>query len=122
MSTRTRSSGSTSDGRLPATVRMTWLRRPVSVASRDATQRVALPQAPASAPSGLRMRMKASALEPNGGGSMVMNWSQPMPVRRSASAAARAGVKPNVPVRSSNTTKSLPQPCIFQKCARMLGI
>ena len=36
-------------------------RRPVSAASSPATQRVALPQAPASAPSGLRMRMKASA-------------------------------------------------------------
>ena len=36
-------------------------RRPVSRASRSATQRVALPQAPASLPSGLRMRMKASA-------------------------------------------------------------
>ena len=35
---------------------------PVSRASRSTTQRVALPQAPASAPSGLRMRMKASAL------------------------------------------------------------
>ena len=35
--------------------------------------------------------MKASALEPGGGGSMTMNWSQPTPVRRSAIAAARAG-------------------------------
>ena len=55
-----------------------------------ATQRVALPQAPASAPSGLRMRMKASALESSGGGSMTMNWSQPTPVRRSAIAARAA--------------------------------
>ena len=39
-------------------------RRPVSRSQQAATQRVALPQAPASPPSGLRMRMKASALEP----------------------------------------------------------
>ena len=95
----------------------TWMRRPVSRASRSTTQRVALPQAPASAPSGLRMRMKASALELGGGGSMAMNWSQPMPVRRSAIAAARRGVRPSGPARSSNTTKSLPQPCILRKRA-----
>ena len=65
--------------------------RPVSRASRSATQRVALPQAPASPPSGLRMRMKASASEPAGAGSIAMNWSQPTPVRRSAIAAARRG-------------------------------
>ena len=34
---------------------------------------------PASAPSGLRMRMKASAVEPSGAGSMAMNWSHPTP-------------------------------------------
>ena len=28
---------------------------------------------------------------------MTMNWSQPMPVRRSAMAAARAGVRPSAP-------------------------
>ena len=117
MSTRTRPSGSASEGRLPATVRITWLRRPVSRASRSTTQRVALPQAPASAPSGLRMRMKASALEFGGGGSMAMNWSQPTPVRRSAIAAARRPVRPSEPARSSNTTKSLPQPCILRKRA-----
>ena len=48
--------------------------------SRSATQRVALPQAPASPPSGLRMRMKASALD----------W--PAPARwRSADRSPRPG-------------------------------
>ena len=65
---RPRPSGSASVGRSPAMVSHHHLARPVSAASRQATQRVALPQAPTSAPSGLRMRMKASA--PSRPGSM----------------------------------------------------
>ena len=53
--------------------------------SRAATQRVALPHAATSPPSALRMRMKASA-KPLTGFSMTISWSQPTPVRRSASA------------------------------------
>ncbi len=59
--------------------------------------------------------MKTSAALPGKGGSMTMNWSQPMPVRRSAIAAARAAVSPSGAARSSSTTKSLPQPCILMK-------
>src|SRR5690242_6362872 len=62
------------------------------------------------------MRMKASASALAGGGSITMSWSQPTPVRRSAMAAARVGVMPSRPRRSSSTTKSLPQPCIFRNC------
>ena len=50
---------------------------------------------------------------------MLMNWSQPMPRRRSARAAMRAGVKPKRPCRSSNTTKSFPHPCIFTNGANI---
>ena len=61
-----RPSASTSAGRVPATV----CNRPGVCAGlarqQPATQRVALPQAPASEPSGLRMRMKASASRPGG--------------------------------------------------------
>jgi hypothetical protein len=47
---------------------------------------------------------------------MMINWSQPMPRRRSA----RAGVMPSGAARASSTTKSLPQPCIFTKLAIMV--
>ena len=43
-------------------------------------QRVALPQAPTSDPSALKMRMKTSAFCD---GSMTITWSQPTPVERS---------------------------------------
>ena len=66
----------------------------------------------ANAHEGGRIRARAA-------GSMMMSWSQPMPVRRSARAAARDGVRPSGAARSSNTTKSLPQPCILTKGASM---
>ena len=59
---------------------------------------------------------------PAGGGCSVMSWSQPIPVRRSASAAhlvgrsGRAGA-----ARSSSTTKSLPAPCILRNGMGMSG-
>ncbi len=118
MSTRT-SPPQTSLGRSPATVRIVCSLRPFSSASSIATHRVALPHAPASPPSGLRMRMKASAPLPGAAASMEINWSQPMPRRRSAMAAARAGVRPNCSRRSSSTTKSLPQPCILTNATSM---
>ena len=62
-------------------------RSPVSRRTSQATQRVALPQASASLPSGLRMRMKSCAAGLRGGSSTI-SWSQPMPVWRSAKARA----------------------------------
>src|SRR5690606_23444806 len=44
---------------------------------------------------------------------MVRIWSQPTPVRRSASARHSAGDGGGPPSRRSSTTKSLPAPCIL---------
>ena len=54
-------SGLTDARNRPARVSIATFRRPVSAASRDATQRVALPQAETSEPSALMMRMNAFA-------------------------------------------------------------
>ena len=61
--------------------------------SSQATQRVALPQASASLPSGLRMRISSRAAGWRGGSSTI-SWSQPMPVCRSANARAARGDRP----------------------------
>ena len=87
---------------------------PVSWPISQATQRVALPQASASLPSALRMRMKARAAGCRAG-SITISWSQPMPVRRSASARAAAASIAIGSRRASSTTKSLPSPCILRK-------
>ena len=66
---------------------MTTRSLPACAISNAATQRIPLPQAATSPPSALRMRMNASA-PPLIGGSITSNWSQPIPVRRSAMARA----------------------------------
>jgi hypothetical protein len=53
MSTATRPSASRSAGNSPAIVSMVIARPPLSAISKSATQRVPLPQAPASLPSAL---------------------------------------------------------------------
>src|SRR5437879_8097283 len=63
--------------------------------------------------------MLASACAPPG--RMIATVSQPTPKWRSATAFARAGVRLMAPSRASNTTKSLPRPCIFTK-AVMQGV
>jgi hypothetical protein len=98
----------------PAWVSTVQRSRPVSAMIREATQRVAFPQASTSPPSALRMRMKTSAA-PFVGGSMVISWSQPTPTRRSATARAAAASRTKGSARASTTTKSLPRPCIFVK-------
>jgi hypothetical protein len=45
---------------------------------------------------------------------MISIWSKPTPVRRSAIAAARAGLIGRAAGRASSTTKSLPPKCIFR--------
>ena len=75
-----------------------------------ATQRVALPHAPASPPSAFQMRILTSAAPE---GSSRISWSQPTPRFRSAIARARAPVISTGPKRPSITTKSLPSPCIL---------
>src|SRR5579859_5295092 len=75
-----------------------------------ATQRVALPQASTSPPSALKIRIFAVATSE---GSIRISWSQPMPVWRSAMARARAADIATARSRASNTTKSLPSPCIL---------
>jgi hypothetical protein len=87
---------------------------PVAAPTISATQRVALPQAPAAEPSGLKMRMNTSAPVASGASSTI-SWSQPIPVRRSASALIRAAVSGSLAGRPSSTTKSLPAPCILKK-------
>jgi hypothetical protein len=57
------------------------------------------------------MRMRASAVSL---GSRRMSWSQPIPVRRSASARAFASSISSGASRASKMTKSLPRPCIFR--------
>jgi hypothetical protein len=88
-------------------------------ASRRPIARVALPQAPTSLPSGLKMRIFTSA---RSDGSSTINWSQPMPVFRSASALARAADIASGSTRASITTKSLPRPCILRKGMRIGAI
>src|SRR5689334_4054567 len=86
---------------------------PLSSPSSAATHLVALPQAPPSDPSGLRMRIKVAALDPGGAGYIRVSWQQPLACRGSASAEARVGVMQSGAPRQSSTTESLPHPCIL---------
>src|SRR5580700_3705941 len=113
ISTVTRPSDITSASSSPAIVWMRTCGSPVSSATSLAMHRLALPQASASLPSALRMRMKACAARWLGG-SIRISWSQPMPVRRSASARATAASMASSCRRRSSTTKSLPSPCILR--------
>ncbi len=76
------------------------------------TQRVALPQLSTSPPSAFQIRILRSAMSE---GSSRITWSQPMPVRRSAIARARAASIATAVSRPSRITKSLPSPCILMK-------
>src|SRR5690606_27328853 len=53
---------------------------------------------------------------------MVRIWSQPTPVRRSASALHSPGAGAGAPSRRSSTTKSLPAPCILLKRSGCVGM
>ena len=75
-----------------------------------ATQRVPLPHAPASLPSALKKRSRASA---SSSSSINRSWSNPTPRCRSPMRRSTAGVSGIDARRPSRTTKSLPQPCIF---------
>ena len=118
MSTRTRPSGSASAGRLPAMVRITWTRRPVSRVEQigDAARGIA-------AGAGLDAVGVADAHEGIGVGAGRRRFDDDELVAAHAGApvsdrrGARRGVRPSGPARSSNTTKSLPQPCILRKRA-----
>ena len=101
---------------VPAAVSRTARSRPLSAISRRAAQRAPLPHAAAAPPSALNTRMKASA---RAEGSSTMTWSQPIPVRRSATARASSGASATGAARPSNTAKSLPSPCILTKRRRM---
>ena len=113
ISTAIRPSGRASASSSPAMVSIRTRGSPVSRPSRSATQRVALPQASASLPSALWMRIRTWASGWRGGSSRI-TWSQPMPVRRSASARAAAASTAIAVRRPSSTTKSLPSPCILR--------
>ena len=79
----------------------------------SATARAALPQASTSLPSELKIRIRKACCAL---GSSSTSWSKPMPVRRSPSARATAGViAGSGAARASSTTKSLPSPCILMK-------
>jgi hypothetical protein len=104
----------------PAAVSMATRSLPRSRISSWATQREALPQASTSPPSALRICMAASVL-PFFGGSITMNWSQPTPVLRSATARAWASLSASGCARASMTTKSLPSPCILVKVRPLMA-
>jgi hypothetical protein len=99
---------------------MAWLEF-FSAITLAATQRVALPQAPASPPSGLWMRMKTSATFCRGVSSRI-SWSQPMPRRRSAIQRRWGRVSETGRSRRSITTKSLPRPIFRNGSAAMIHL
>src|SRR5205807_1894099 len=53
------------------------------------------------------------------GRSSTSAWSKPMPVRRSARLRSSSGRSTDWSAGASNTTKSLPTPCIFVKSMRI---
>ncbi len=102
ISTRTRPSGiaaqhagAGADAQLSGRSAAPWI-------SRSATQRVALPHAPASPPSGLKIAHRAR--RHRRAAPITMNWSQPIPVCRSVKAAIRAAVNPGA---SRSTTDEI---------------
>jgi hypothetical protein len=98
--------------RTPLSVLSVSVSRPSRAISQAATQRVALPQAPAVDPSAFQNVSRMSAAS---SASITASWSNPTPRWRSPSARASAGVTNGVDPRWSMTTKSLPSPCIFMK-------
>src|SRR6266849_1601091 len=98
----------------PATVSTMMLSLPFSRMTSAAMQRVPLPQASASPPSALRMRMKTSAPRVFAF-SRTRSWSQPTPLCRSAMARTAFSASASLRPRASMTTKSLPSPCILVK-------
>jgi hypothetical protein len=120
MSTVTPPSSAARAASRPAPVSITSARFPASRIRSIATQRAALPQASASPPSALRMRMKAAA-PAWCGGSITTNWSQPTPSCRSAIRRTAASLKRSGRARASSTTKSLPSPCILMKSRPLIA-